>query len=278
MSDSPGRATGEDNQTLMDDPTIRLETDSNVAVIRLNRPQVLNCFNRSMASTMVATLQQIGEDDDVRAVLLTGEGRAFCAGQDLGEAMTLAENSLTVSDLVREGYNRVVLGLRRLPKPVVAAVNGVAAGAGANLALACDFVLASEDAVFVQSFSRIGLIPDTGGTYFLPRLVGLARATEFMMLGDKLNARRAFEAGLIYRVCPPSALLPEALETAQRLARLPTRALGLIKQALEQSLQLDLPAQLEVEAELQGEASRTRDFAEGIAAFLEKRKPRFEGR
>jgi 2-(1,2-epoxy-1,2-dihydrophenyl)acetyl-CoA isomerase len=259
--------------------SILFEARSGVATITLNRPDVLNSFTMPMAAELQQALRVCAEDDGIRAVLLTGAGRAFCAGQDLSEAAP-ADGSPAppIGEIVRRTYNPTVRAIRVIEKPVVAAVNGVAAGAGANLALACDVVLAADTASFVQAFAKIGLIPDTGGTFFLPRLVGLARATALAFFGDKLSATDAQAMGMIYRVVEASRLLDEAGSIARRLATLPTRGLGLTKRAFNQSLANDLDAQLEVEAELQAEAAGTADFAEGVRAFLEKRQPTFAGR
>jgi 2-(1,2-epoxy-1,2-dihydrophenyl)acetyl-CoA isomerase len=258
---------------------ITYEADQGVATITLNRPDVLNSFNMPMAAELQDALRVAAEDDAIRAVLLTGAGRAFCAGQDLAEAAPGdGSPAPPIAEIVRRTYNPTVRAIRALEKPVVCAVNGVAAGAGANLALACDVVLAADTASFVQAFSKIGLIPDTGGTFFLPRLVGLARATALAFFGDKLPAADAQAMGMIYRVVEAARLLDEARVIAQRLATQPTRGFGLTKRAFNQSLANDLDAQLEVEAELQAEAASTADFAEGVRAFLEKRKPSFAGR
>jgi 2-(1,2-epoxy-1,2-dihydrophenyl)acetyl-CoA isomerase len=258
---------------------VLFEADGGVATITLNRPDVLNSFNMPMAAELQHALGEAARDETVRAVLLTGAGRAFCAGQDLAEAAP-RDGSVgpEIAEIVRRTYNPTVRAIRALEKPVVCAVNGVAAGAGANLALACDVVLAADSASFVQAFSRIGLIPDTGGTFFLPRLVGLARATALAFLGDKLPATDAQAMGMIYRVVEAARLMEEARALARRLATQPTRGFGLTKRAFNQSFANDLDAQLEVEAELQGEAARTADFAEGVRAFLEKRQPSFAGR
>jgi 2-(1,2-epoxy-1,2-dihydrophenyl)acetyl-CoA isomerase len=217
-------------------------------------------------------------EEAVRAVLLTGDGRGFCAGQDLAEATAGDVGSIDLGDIVKSNYAPMVTAIRNLEKPVVCAVNGVAAGAGANLALACDIVVASEEASFIQSFTRIGLVPDTGGTFFLPRLVGIARATAMMFLADKLPARTALDYGMIYDVVPAAELLERATALARQLAAMPTRALGLTKRALNASSGNDLLAQLVVEEELQRAAGRTEDYAEGVRAFLEKRKAAYVGR
>jgi len=257
---------------------ITFTTEQGVATITLNRPDVLNSFNMPMATELQDALKAAADDDAIRAVLLTGAGRAFCAGQDLAEAAPSDGSPVPISEIVRKSYNPTVRAIRSLEKPVVCAVNGVAAGAGANLALACDVVIAADTASFVQAFSKIGLIPDTGGTFFLPRLVGLARATALAFFGDKLTAADAHAMGLIYRVVEAARLADEARTLARRLATQPTRGFGLTKRAFNQSLANDLDAQLEVEAELQAEAARTADFAEGVRAFLEKRQPSFAGR
>jgi 2-(1,2-epoxy-1,2-dihydrophenyl)acetyl-CoA isomerase len=254
------------------------ELDQGVATLTLNRPEVLNSFNRLMAAELRQALAEAAADHDVRAVLITGAGRAFCAGQDLAEAMPKEGPAPDLGDIVARGYNPIVRTIRQIDKPVVCAVNGVAAGAGANLALACDFVLAASDASFIQSFSKIGLVPDSGGTFFLPRLVGLARATALMMLADKVSAADAVARGLIFRVVETAKLLAEATEFARQLATRPTRGLGLIKRALNASATNGLDEQLALEAQLQAEAGSTADYREGVKAFLEKRTPSFVGR
>ncbi len=254
---------------------IQYKFENNIAYITLNRPDKLNSINRPMSDELKEAIK-LAKNDDIRCVVLTGAGRAFCAGQDLAEVMEKFDEPL--SETVRYSYNPVIREIRKLPKPVIASVNGIAAGAGANLALCCDFVLAAEDASFIQSFSKIGLIPDSGGTFFLPRLIGLPRATALAMLGNKLSANEAKEIGLIYEVYPSSNLKDETQKMAIRLAQMPTKGLGLIKQALNASLGNNLVEQLNVEAEIQTDAGRTEDYHEGIKAFLEKRKPKFKGR
>jgi 2-(1,2-epoxy-1,2-dihydrophenyl)acetyl-CoA isomerase len=253
------------------------ETDGSVVRLTLNRPDVLNSFNRQMAVELREAIERAATDNTVRALLITGAGRAFSAGQDLTEATPAEGAMLDLAELVHVTYNPLIRAIRKIEKPVVCAVNGVAAGAGANIALACDIVLASKDASFIQSFSKIGLVPDSGGTFFLPRLAGLARATAMTMLGEKITAERALEFGMIYRVCEPAELAAQSLDVARSLATMPTRALGLTKRALNQSSVADLDAQLETEAKLQGAAGRSSDFREGVAAFLAKRKPNFTG-
>ena len=257
---------------------ILFEIDQGVAEITLNRPDVLNSFNRAMAIELREALSATVGNTVVRAVLLTGAGRAFCAGQDLAEAMPKEGPAPDLGDIVARGYNPIVRTIRQLDKPVVCAVNGVAAGAGANLAFACDFVLASADASFIQSFSKIGLVPDTGGTFFLPRLVGMARATALMMLADKVTAQEAATIGLIHRSVEAGKLMDEAKSLARDLAKRPTRGLALIKRALNASATNGLDEQLALEAQLQAEAGSTADYREGVKAFLEKRLPVFVGR
>lgn len=257
---------------------ILYDTGQGVATITLNRPDVLNSLNRAMAAEVRQALAQAGADAGVRAVLMTGAGRAFCAGQDLAEVTPKEGPAPDLGDIVARGYNPIVRTLRQLDKPVVCAVNGVAAGAGANMAFACDFVVASSDASFIQSFSKIGLVPDTGGTFFLPRLVGMARATALIMLADKVTAQDAVTMGLIHRVVDREKLLEEATALARQLATRPTRGLGLIKRALNASATNGLDEQLALEAQLQAEAGSTADYREGVKAFLEKRAPVFIGR
>jgi 2-(1,2-epoxy-1,2-dihydrophenyl)acetyl-CoA isomerase len=256
---------------------ILFERVDGVAKLTLNRPDVLNSFNRAMAKQLVDALAGVAADSAARAVLLTGAGRGFCAGQDLAEAAPKDAPIPDLGDIVRDSYNPVIRAIRKLEKPVVCAVNGVAAGAGANLALACDIVFASRDAAFIQSFSKIGVIPDSGGTFLLPRIVGLHRASVLTMLAERVSADQAREWGMVYEVCEPDKLVERALTVAQHLATQPTRGLGLIKRGFNRSLGIDLDGQLDFEEELQREAGRTADYAEGVRAFLEKRKPAFIG-
>ena len=253
------------------------ETTDGVLTLTMNRPEVLNSCNRQMVGELHHALKAAAEDALVRAVVLTGAGRAFCAGQDLGEAVPTDGSPAPDLGSIVEAYNEVVLAIRRLEKPVIAAVNGAAAGAGANIALACDLVLAAENASFMQAFIKIGLIPDNGGTFFLPRLVGLPRATAMMMLAERITAQQAKDWGMIHDVVLPVALLEMAAELARRLATQPTRGLGLIKRALNASLTNDLETQLALEATLQRDAGSTADYREGVRAFQEKRPPAFVG-
>lgn len=258
-------------------PQLLITHDSGVALLTLNRPDVLNSFTRELSQALHDALRAIAADDSVRAVVLTGAGRGFCAGQDLAEAMPKDGVIPDLGDFVRDSWNPVISAIRHLEKPVICAVNGVAAGAGANLALACDILFASTSATFVQSFAKIGVIPDSGGTFILPRLVGLHRATAMTMLAEKMTADQAKDWGLVHQVVAPDQLLEVALKTAKHLATQPTRALGMIKRAFNQSMGVDLDEQLKLEEELQREAGRTDDYAEGVHAFLEKRTPVFRG-
>ena len=250
-----------------------------VLIVTLDRPDVLNSFNRAMADELQSALREGAEEGAVRAVLLTGSGRGFCAGQDLAAVLPQAGHSAPdLGDVVRDQYNPIIRAIRTLEKPVVCAVNGVAAGAGANLAFACDIVVAAEDATFIQSFGRVGLIPDSGGTFILPRIVGLQRAAALTMLGEKLTATRAKEWGLVYDVVPHAVLGETSFDLAKRMAGMPTRGLGLTKRGFNAAFANDLDSQLALEEELQREAGRTADHAEGVRAFVEKRTPQFHGR
>ena len=253
------------------------ERREGVALITLNRPSVYNSFDRVMALALQDALTQCAQDAAVRCVYLTGAGKAFCAGQDLKEAID-PDNGLDLTRILAEHYNPIIRQIRTLEKPVLCAVNGVAAGAGANIALACDIVVASEKASFLQAFAHIGLIPDSGGTYTLPRLIGWQKASALMMLGEKLPAAEAERLGMIYKVFPVEEFESASLELALRLASMPTRGLGFTKRALNASLSNDLEAQLALEKELQTAAGETEDYEEGVNAFLEKRKANFKGK
>jgi 2-(1,2-epoxy-1,2-dihydrophenyl)acetyl-CoA isomerase len=254
---------------------IRLEVADAIATITLDRPNALNALTVPMKEELLGALRAIGRDRAVRAVVLTGAGRAFCAGQDLNERLEPDAAPLAVE--VRERYNPIIRAMRALPQAIVGAINGVAAGAGASLALACDIRVAAEEGTFVLAFGRIGLVPDSGATWLLPRLVGPAKAAELALLGERLSAADAERHGLVARVVPGDALAAEARDIAARLAALAPRALSLTKRALERSWSVDLEAALEDEALRQGIAGATADHAEGLAAFLEKRPPRFTG-
>lgn len=253
---------------------ITFSIQNGVGKITLNRPDVLNSFNMPMAKELQSALSDCEKDKSVRAILLTGAGRAFCAGQDLAAAIAPGAD---IKVIVEQQYNPIINGIRNIEKPVICAVNGVAAGAGANIALACDIVLAGASSSFIQAFSKIGLIPDSGGTFFLPRLVGLQRATALMMLGDKVSAQQAYEFGMIYKILPDDALIAEAEKLAEQMAQMPTKGLGLTKRLLNASLNNNLAEQLTMEGEAQAMAAKTYDNAEGVKAFLEKRKPVFKG-
>ncbi len=255
--------------------TILKKLENGVLTLTLNRPTVFNSFNKEMALTLQDELKKAVLNDEVRAILLTGEGKAFCAGQDLAEAT--ATDGPTLQSIVKEHYNPIIELIRNIEKPVVAAVNGVAAGAGANIALACDITFAKESASFIQAFSKIGLIPDSGGTFFLPRIIGMQKATALMMTGDKVSANQAENMNLIYKSVADDSFDDVVNAFVQNLAKMPTKGLGLTKRALNASFSNDLSAQLAVEEELQTVAGTTHDFKEGVQAFLEKRAPNFKG-
>jgi 2-(1,2-epoxy-1,2-dihydrophenyl)acetyl-CoA isomerase len=255
--------------------TILYGKENGVATITLNRPQALNAFTPQMNAELQAVLKDADEDPGVRCFLITGAGRAFCAGQDLKGRTRDQRGSLGES--LREKYNPMILRIRRTEKVVLAAVNGVAAGAGCNLALACDLRIASEEARFIEAFVRVGLAPDCGGSLFLPRLVGLSKAMELFLLGEPVDAQEALRIGLVAKVVPPTALAKTAREMAERLARGP-RSIGLIKRAVNRAFLSELESQLEYEAYLQEIAGRSADYDEGVRAFLEKRTPVFTGK
>jgi 2-(1,2-epoxy-1,2-dihydrophenyl)acetyl-CoA isomerase len=251
------------------------EKRDQVLILKLNRPDKFNSFNRDMALELISGLKKAENEPDIRAVLITGEGKAFCAGQDLSEA--ISPDGPGIEKIVAEHYNPIILLIRNLEKPVIAAVNGVAAGAGANIALACDIVYAAKSASFIQAFSKIGLIPDSGGTYTLPRLAGLNLASALMITGDKLMAEDARSFGLVYKVFEDGELQEKSLESAIQIAGMPTKAIGLTKRLLNQTYSNGLSEQLEMEKKLQVESAGSFDYNEGVKAFLEKRKPSFKG-
>lgn len=253
------------------------ERQNGVATITLHRPKAFNSINKELAFALHNALDTCAADDQIRAVVLTGTGKAFCAGQDLVE-VTTPELMPGFKTLLEEHYRPIILKIRALAKPVIAAVNGVAAGAGANIALACDIVVASGKASFIQAFSSIGLIPDSGGTFFLPRLIGFQKAVAFAMLGDKVKAAEAERIGMIYKVFPTDTFEADVQELANRLAMMPTKGLALTKQAFNQSMTHSLEDQIAIENEAQIAASLTDDYKEGVQAFIEKRKPIFKGR
>jgi len=259
--------------------SILVSRDAGVLSVTLNRPDKLNAFNPGMHKLLRDALEQALDDDAVRCMLVTGAGRGFCAGQDLSErdvGANAAPIDLSVS--LGSNYNPLVRRLRALPKPIVCAVNGVAAGAGANIALACDIVLAARSASFVQSFSQLGLVPDSGGTYFLPRLVGTARAMGLALLSTRLSAEDAERWGLIWKAVDDARLMEEATQVALALAAGPTKGYGLIKKAIHASAGNSLDAQLDLERDLQREAGFSEDYREGVAAFVQKRKPSYKGK
>jgi len=258
--------------------SIQFKTEGGVAVLTLNRPDRLNSFTRAMHLEVRDALTRVQADQSVRVLVLTGAGRGFCAGQDLADrAVDPGAPSVDLGASVEEFYAPLVLTLKNLPMPVICAVNGVAAGAGANLALACDIVLAAQSASFIEAFSKLGLIPDTGGTWHLPRLIGHARAMGLAMLGEKLSAEKAEAWGLIWRCVPDETLMDEALAMAKHFAAAPTKGLAFTKRAFQASYANTLAQQLQLEADMMRELGNSHDYREGVAAFLAKRAPQFKG-
>ncbi|MFK7756927.1 MAG: enoyl-CoA hydratase-related protein [Flavobacteriales bacterium] len=256
--------------------SVQFKVEQGVAFLILNRPEKFNSFNKEMALRFQDLLDHCNTNEEVRSILIMGEGKAFCAGQDLQEVTD--PNGPELSEIVREHYNPIIARIRTIEKPVITAVNGVAAGAGTNIALAGDICIATESASFIQAFSKIGLIPDSAGTFFLPRIIGFQKASALMMLGDKVSAADAEALGMIYKVFSDDEFKAGAEALAVKLAKMPTKGLGLTKRALNASFSNDLTAQLALEDKLQTEAGGTYDYNEGVAAFLEKRKPEFKGR
>ena len=246
-----------------------------VCKLKLNRPDVFNSFNQKLAFDLQKALDDCEKNDEVRAIVITGEGKAFCAGQDLAEAMD--PDGPELKSIVTDHYNPIILRIREIEKPIIAAVNGVAAGAGANIALACDVVIATESASFIQAFSKIGLIPDSGGTFFLPRIVGMQKALALMMTGEKVSAQDAEAMNMIYKYVSDDDFSQEVTKFAEKFAKMPTRGFGLTKKAINATWTNDLAAQLDLEGVLQTKAGGTYDFQEGCNAFLEKRRPEFKG-
>lgn len=253
--------------------------EQGVATLTLNRPEQLNSFNAQMHKEVREALKQVRQNPEVRCLLITGSGRGFCAGQDLGDRnVAPGAAAPDLGESIEKNYNPLIRSLRDLPMPVICAVNGVAAGAGANIALACDITLAARSASFIQAFCKIGLVPDSGGTWTLPRAVGMARAKALALLGDRLSAEQAEQWGMIWRCVDDAALQDEALKLARQLATQPTYGLALIKRALNASASNSFDAQLDLERDLQRLAGRSEDYREGVAAFMAKRTPEFKGR
>lgn len=255
--------------------SILKSVESGVLTLKLNRPSVFNSFNREMALALQEELKSARQNDEVRAIIIIGEGKAFCAGQDLAEATD--PNGPALQTIVKDHYNPIIELIRKIEKPIIAGVNGVAAGAGANIALACDITIAKESASFIQAFSKIGLIPDSGGTFFLPRIIGSQKALALMMTGDKVSASDAEKMNMIYKAVADEDFENELYKFANHIAKMPTRGLGLTKKAINASFSNDLTSQLALEEVLQTEAGQTYDFKEGVNAFLEKRLPEFKG-
>ncbi|SRX76234.1 enoyl-CoA hydratase-related protein [Aequorivita antarctica] len=256
--------------------SITTQIENKVAILTLNRPEVFNSFNREMALLLQNELDACEKNSEVRAIVITGSGKAFCAGQDLKE-VTSPELNPGFKKILEEHYNPIISRIRNIEKPVIGAINGVAAGAGANIALACDVVIASENASFIQAFSKIGLVPDSAGTFFLPRLIGFQKASALMMLGDKISAQEAEKLGMVYKVVSSENFMDEVNNIANTMANMPTKALGLTKRLLNNSMQNSLEEQLNLESKLQIEAAQSEDYAEGVDAFVNKRKPNFKG-
>jgi len=254
---------------------IKYEITNGVAKITLNRPEKFHSFVREMALQLQEKLDDCNVNKDVRAILITAEGKAFCAGQDLSEATD--PNGPELTRIIQEHYNPIIRKIRNIEKPVVAAVNGVAAGAGASIALCCDIVVATESASFIQAFSKIGLIPDSAGTFFLPRLVGLQKATALMMTAESISANDAEKMGMIYKVFSDESFVEKSWNLVSKLSQMPTKGLGLTKRLLNESYNNNLEQQLDMEDKCQSIAGETNDFKEGVQSFLEKRKPDFKG-
>ena len=265
---------------IADHQTILYEKSGNIATITLNRPDVLNAFNEAMGRELLAALKAAGRDDEVRCLILTGKGRAFSAGEDIQDLRGQYERGENprLGERLLYKYNPIIRRIRQTPKPIIAAVNGVAAGAGAGMAYSCDIRTASENAKFIQAFIRVGLAPDSGTSFFLPRLIGFAKALELSLTGDELTAKEAEKLGLVAKVTVAEQLMPATLELASKLANGPTKAIGLTKRALNKSIASDLETVLEYESYLQEIAGTTSDHVEAVRAFFERKKPDFKGK
>ncbi len=259
--------------------TIEFEITDGVAVLTLNRPDRMNSFNTEMHAEVRDAIKQAKKSEEVRCLLITGNGRGFCAGQDLSDRNVDPNAEMpNLGESIEKNYNPLIRSLQALEMPVICAVNGVAAGAGANIAFACDIVLAARSASFIQAFCKIGLVPDSGGTWTLPRLVGHARAMALSMLGDKISAEQAMAWGMIWKCVDDESLKDEALAMAKQLATQPTKGLALIKRAIQSSWDNSFDEQLDLERDLQTLAGRTEDYREGVSAFMNKRQPSFKGK
>ncbi len=263
---------------MTDENILLIERKDGVAIITLNRPDKLNSFNDELTFKLQDALKEVEKDDSVRSIIITGAGRGFCAGQDLQSRKFGEGEHLSLGDSIRRRYNPIVIKMRRLEKPIIAAVNGVAAGAGMSLALACDFRVVADSASFIQSFTKVGLVPDSGSTFVLPRMIGPTKALELMYSAERLSAQSAFELGLINKLVSKEKVLSEAIEFAATLAKGPSKAFGLTKRALNKAIFPDLEELLEYEAQLQEIAGRSHDFEEGVKAFIEKRQPVYSGK
>lgn len=265
---------------MTDENSLLVEKTGPVTVITLNRPDKLNSFNDELTFKLQDALKEAEKDGNCRAIVITGAGRGFCAGQDLQSRSISHESGQrpSLGDSIRRRYNPIVTKIRRMEKPIIAAVNGVAAGAGASVALACDFRIVTEDSSFIQSFTKVGLIPDSGATFILPRLLGYTKALELMYSADKLTAKEAMDLGIVNKMVPMAELMKEALLLANKLASGPSKAFGLTKRAVNRAIFPDLEELLEYEASLQEIAGRSDDFQEGVKAFIEKRTPVYSGK